>query len=414
MKTISLAIDSPDLNQIRKIQSGIIKQAYNLARKGHDFKSIKVLLPQNIDGHLYRSGIQKGIDIHTAAIATGQEKIIFGGRKNFIRRCKGLISKEEWQELRILPLYSIGQANSQGNRRFRLDYSNRKLIYKDSTNEYNFNLPVLKPNWEIILEEISKKSSNNEISLTFTVSKDKVDITYNEELLDCYKSKYQPYKSSKSRYAGIDLNPNRIGFSIYDTKKKEVIYSEQYEFISEDHNKRQNEISHFCNAIFLVMKHYQVSRLGMEELSIKSKDHKKGKKFNKLVNQWIRKFIQDKMRMICRLTGAQFCGICAAYSSFVGTLRNQKLGDCCGAAAEIARRCSYSKTNFYPKLLATTALEHRWKEMAGVVVSNWIELYEAFKIRHLGWRSPPCRVRSSVFGAWSKRLLVHQIGVFSK
>ena len=119
------------------------------------------------------------------------------------------------------------------------------------------------------------------------------------------------------------------------------------------------------------MKHYQVSRLGMEALTIKSKDHGKG---NGLVNQWIRGFIQNKMRMICRLTQTEFCNINPAYSSFIGTLRNEKLGDCCGAAAEIARRCSYAKNDFYPVLLTPATLEHRWKEMANVVVNNWIEL----------------------------------------
>ena len=111
MKTISLALNTTDLNDIRKIQSGIIKRSYNLAKQGHTAKSILSFIPNsnNIDGHLCRSGIQKGIDIASAK----QEKVIFGGRKNFIRRCKGLITNEEWKNLRILPLYSIGQAVNQ-------------------------------------------------------------------------------------------------------------------------------------------------------------------------------------------------------------------------------------------------------------------------------------------------------------
>ena len=118
------------------------------------------------------------------------------------------------------------------------------------------------------------------------------------------------------------------------------------------------------------------------------------------------------MRMICRLTQTEFCNINPAYSSFIGTLRNEKLGDCCGAAAEIARRCSYTKNDFYPVLLTPAALEHRWKEMANVVVDNWIELYKEFKFRHVGWRSPPHKIYGvNLFGAWSKRLLIHQSGV---
>jgi hypothetical protein len=39
------------------------------------------------------------------------------------------------------------------------------------------------------------------------------------------------------------------------------------------------------------------------------------------------------------------------------------------------------------------------------------QTYEEFKSRHLGWRSPPCSSRSSEYGAYGKRLLVHQKGV---
>jgi hypothetical protein len=131
----------------------------------------------------------------------------------------------------------------------------------------------LKPNWEIILKELCIKATNEEIALLFSVSDKQVNITYDETLLDCFKDKYKPYKHNKFRYLGIDLNPDRIGISIYDTRKLET------------------------------------------------------------------------------------------------------------------------------------------KEMADSVAINWVGLYEEFKSRHLGWRSPPCSSRSSEYGAYGKRLLVHQKGV---
>jgi hypothetical protein len=70
-----------------------------------------------------------------------------------------------------MPIYSIGQAAYKGNRRFRIDYESRTLTYKDKPNgEYQFNIPYLKPNWEIILKELCVKASNEEITLTFSVS----------------------------------------------------------------------------------------------------------------------------------------------------------------------------------------------------------------------------------------------------
>jgi hypothetical protein len=287
-----------------------------------------------------------------------------------------------------MPIYSIGQANTKGNRRFRIDYESRTLTYKDSNNEYQFNIPYLKPNWEIILKELCIKATNEEIALLFSVSDKQVNITYDETLLDCFKDKYKPYTKNKFRYLGIDLNPNRIGISVYDTRKLETIYAEQFEFTSDDQNKRKNEISHICQSIAKLMMHYQVSRVGMEDLTIKSKNHNKGKKFNKQINFWIRTFIKEKIRSICNLMNTR-----------------------CGAASEIARRCGYQSKEFYPKLLSKAELVHRWKEMADSVAINWVGLYEEFKSRHLVWRSPPCSSRSSEYGACGKRLLVHQKGV---
>jgi hypothetical protein len=309
-----------------------------------------------------------------------------------------------------MPIYSIGQANTKGNRRFRMDYATRTLTYKDQAQEYHFPIPKLKANWEIILEELCHKSNNGEMALLYSVSENMVNITYDESLLECFQKKYRPYKQNKFRYLGIDLNPNRIGVAVYDTRKQETIYAEQYEIISDDQNKRLNEISHICDSIAKLMMHYQVFRLGMEDLTIKSKDHGKGKKYNKLVNFWIRNFVKAKMRSICKLMQIQFCGLNPAYSSFVGTLRNPDLGDCCGAASELARRCGYQSTGFYPKLLSRAELVHRWKEMANSVAKTWVDLYEEFKTRHLVWRSPPRGSRSSMYGAWSERLLIHQTG----
>ena len=43
-------------------------------------------------------------------------KVIFGGRRNFIQRCQGKITKEEFRLKRLSPIESNGEANSKGNR----------------------------------------------------------------------------------------------------------------------------------------------------------------------------------------------------------------------------------------------------------------------------------------------------------
>jgi len=279
-----------------------------------------------------------------------------------------------------------------------------------TTNNIHWNIPKLKANWEVILQELSDKAKNKEIALTFSVSRDSISVIYDEQKLECYQNKYVKYKKQHNRYMGIDLNPDRVGVSIYYDGK--VVHSEMFELTSKDQNERKNEISHFCDAIYKLMKHYGISHVGMEDLSVKTKDHKKGKRFNGLVNYWIRTFIQNKIRMICMLSGCIYCNINPAYSSFIGALNYPELGDCCGAASEIARRCAYQKNEFFPRVITKKNLVHRWKEMAGFEYNSWKGLYEEFKKRRLGWRSPPYNSRSSYMGMHSKRLLVYSLGGF--
>ncbi len=328
MKPISLPIKTPELDDFRHATSCIIRRAYNCAKKGMALRSSEMALIgdyPDLDGHLFRCAVKRGFDLYEADKALKVETKIFGGKKEFIRRCKGLISNEEFKELRVQPLYSIGQANSFGNRRFQIDIENRKLIYIESRKgiSHEWDIPFLKPNWEKILKQLAILANNKEIALTFMVSENMVNIIYDETKLDIFKEKYSIYKQEPFRNMGIDLNPKRLGIAIYE--KEKVIYAESFELTSENQNIRKNELSHICDKIYVLMKHYGVARLGMENLTIKSKDHKKGKKFNKSVNMWIRKDIQNKMQMICTLSKVKFCFVNSAYSSFIGCLQHPSL-----------------------------------------------------------------------------------------
>ena len=63
------------------------------------------------------------------------EKVIFGGTKNFFDRLKGKISKEEYQLKRLLPLYSVGETPQRGNRKFQIEDENT-VIFKVSRKEH--------------------------------------------------------------------------------------------------------------------------------------------------------------------------------------------------------------------------------------------------------------------------------------
>ena len=48
------------------------------------------------------------------------KRIVFGGKKNLLRRQHSLLSKDEWKDIRLGQLNIIGEACKHGNRKFRI------------------------------------------------------------------------------------------------------------------------------------------------------------------------------------------------------------------------------------------------------------------------------------------------------
>lgn len=76
-----------------------------------------------IDSYLLNAAYRDGKALYkrhnTSRVKSGLEplghKLIFGGKELFAQRAKGLISKEEFRERRLRPLWVIGEANKYGN-----------------------------------------------------------------------------------------------------------------------------------------------------------------------------------------------------------------------------------------------------------------------------------------------------------
>jgi IS605 OrfB family transposase len=441
VKIISLAIATESFDELRRIQSAVIRSSYELAQENLTPRAIEIKLANKfddkIDGFLFRCGVKKGVDIFTAQ---KKEGIIFGSRKAFAKRAKGELSKEDWKRLRTQPLYSIGQAVNKGNRRLRL--TDTELVYTDSTQIIRCTLPKLKSNWSKILKELIILSNAKLIPLTYSIADGFVHICYDETRLKVFKDKYPKYTPKRWRCLGIDMNPNGIGISIWDRNTKSIIHVETLMYRNEEGTinarhelvkeleaqtinasvyetkkinreirrlrdtpivtgrKSKHEVSMIADYIAKLCRHYQVERIAVEDLSIKAKNPRKGKKFNRLVNNlWHRNFLSAKLHLIANIMGIKCVEVNPAYSSFVGNLQHPQLPDAAAAATEIARRgiTLYEKGIFYPVLIKKEALVHRWKEMADVEYGNWIELFTEFKSRHLGWRSRGEAVTSSRF-----------------
>ena len=85
-------------------------------------------------------------------------KVIFGGKKLFIDRCQNKISKGEFQIKKLRPLYSVGESDKKGNRKFSIITENH-IIFKP-TREEHFLLEINpNKNYQKYLLELSDLAS---------------------------------------------------------------------------------------------------------------------------------------------------------------------------------------------------------------------------------------------------------------
>ena len=61
-----------------------------------------------------------------------KKHIVFGSKKLFIDRCKGLISREDYLIERQHPLYSVGEYKQKGNRYFRI-MSDNVIVFQPNS-----------------------------------------------------------------------------------------------------------------------------------------------------------------------------------------------------------------------------------------------------------------------------------------
>ena len=105
------------IKEYRKQYSSVLHYAYNRRYEGVNEKETEKQLNSLNNIPLIQSYLKRCAVKHaTQLIETDDKKRIFGGRKNFINRCKGKISRDEFLQKRLSNLYVIGEANKYCNR----------------------------------------------------------------------------------------------------------------------------------------------------------------------------------------------------------------------------------------------------------------------------------------------------------
>ena len=406
MKTIKLPYKTTeDLEPILRQYSSVVRYAYNRFHEGMEKKEVIYSCKNmnNIDllvSYLFYCAIDDGNDVYKR---NGDEKVIFGGKKNLYDKTKGKISKEEYRHNRLRPLYSIGQDAFKGNRLFKLDViDNNQIIFKLNKNKHIIlELPNLRNN---IKKELYKLQQLNEVKQGEKGYKFTVKLDLDNIYISFEEFKDDPIELDENRYIGIDMNPDAIGISILENG--EVIHAEEFslkpiydKIFSEKldsnsskmkyyHDKLRHEIFEISKSISNLAKEYKCKFVFIEELKFKDKkkDKKKNKKSNrKIYNLWKRDIFVNNLKKRLNIYGIKLFEINPAYSSFIGNMMYDYT-DPINASIEIARRgyeviIKKNSKKFYPDL----EVKHQWKEMA-TVYTDWKEFYTEIKNQELKYR----------------------------
>ena len=304
------------------------------------------------------------------------QKIIFGGKQNFLKRCKHKIDKNVFNLNRLSSLTSIGEKKSgtksvHGNRKFKLTTDLKQITLKLKTHKIKLNLiGNYSKNLLHKLSQIYKHQILDDTALTYKIDTTCIYITFDESIV---LNSNLNLTSVTNRVLSLDLNPNYIGWSITDWKSSSefnVITSGVYIFknltdkIQDLKGKGFNSESeirkHLNNKLeyetYQVVKnlikkaiYYKVHLIGIEDLSIKGKNLGKGSYLNGLINnKWLRNKFSTCLEKYCNIYGFKFQKVKPEYSSFIGNFlfRSLNLPDMVLSSIEIGRR-TYEFYNQY-------------------------------------------------------------------
>ena len=357
--------DSERIFQMMVNYNNIVKCTYNYLLKYPKASTSEISHYQNSLNNIFLDTHFKGSAIYEAKgliNRNGENKVIFGGKKLFIQRCQNKITKEEFYKEKQIPIYRVGQSNEKGNSKFKI-ITEEYILFKPTRNEHILlTLESVGKNYRKRLLELSELANQKKIPIDFKLDTEYVYISFD---LNKLKSERIVSDKIKDRYFAIDLNPNYIGYTVinwingenykiidkgcfslkklndYDDSLFEKGFasdSKERKYIT---NKRKYETINISHKLVKIAEHYKCEYFILEDLSIKPRDNKKGRKFNKKCNnQWNRNLIVNQIKKVCKLDKIKILEVAPNYSSFIGNLvyRKEHLFDPCLSSIEISRR----------------------------------------------------------------------------
>ena len=346
------------------------------------------------------------------------DKLYFGQFKRFQ---KGLITKEEYRDSRNTGIYSVGEANQKGNRLFKVDVQNGKVVYKRACKEH-YDLIIdenLSQKRKALLGKIQSLMEEKKTPITFKVKNNYVYLTYDEKIVE----KEKQFKDlMNNRVLGIDLNPNYFGISIieFDNNNEfKILYKEAIdvsELQSESKNKIDFELHQINHHILKLCKNFKVSKLSVEDLKFKKNNKFWSKSLNRLCkNQFRYSMVKSHLSTLCSTYGVELIEVNSAYSSIIGNFvhGDENTPDMVAASIEIARRAyrkfekGWFQPGFVSKQRLMQVLGNQWKEELGQGYQSWKGLSGEIKELKLKYRFQ-LNPSNAVFSKFHNKMLSYR------
>ncbi|QNB46920.1 IS200/IS605 family element transposase accessory protein TnpB [Thermanaerosceptrum fracticalcis] len=316
--------------------------------------------------------------------------VVFGGKKLFLERCKGNITRAEWQEARNNRYLSRGDKTKGGNLNTRL-YEVDGQIYLDIAAEqvqteksvrYNrITVPVYlahKPsqktgkingrNYRQMVLDYLKTGAAYQVEIIRKDGRYYIHVTIEEDMP-------VPYHAQGA--VGVDTNPDGLGVALTDYlgQYRGSQWLRQGEWTYARSNRRDNLIGETVKKVVALAKETG-SALVIEDLKFKH-DKSVTTKFNRMSHGFVwSKFLADAERRAFR-EGVPVFKAKPAFTSVIGILKYQHqygLSNHQAAALVIARRGLGFDYERVPKLLADRFIKakegfskiNNWQQWAAV------------------------------------------------
>ena len=461
MITLKLKYKTDDLSKsiildYMKQYSSMLHYVYNRKIEGVSDSTVKQLTKSlnNIDlmnSWFVNSGLIESKALIQSSKERDNKKVIFGGKKLFFDRMNNKITKEEFKIKRMNPVYSVGETSNYktkyvyGNRFFHIENDLQTIIFKpNKQTRISLNLNKLYGKRLDVLKRLYLRQQSKDLPITYKLDLEYIYISFNES--EIFNDIQNPTQIN-NRILALDMNPNYIGWSVVDwlvESKFNVIKSGVYSIKELNdkekefkklklnsssperkklNSKRRFEIFQISKDIIKQAIHYQVELVVVEDLKIKPQDNKKGKNFNKLVNNnWIRRDFINNLQKRCNIFRIKFLKVKPEYTSFIGNLafRYLKLPDMVLSSIEISRRGYEYNLQYIKKIKEqkkNIVLPFKNQFLDGILMSleelgvtetfkNLKELYDSLKKSDVKYRFQLNQCDLDCFRFYSRRSLI--------